>query len=59
MRISEDTLHFVWPTGERLLWMVLVAQASSLWGLVPARTKIHRLEACATKTDLIERVCYQ
>src|SRR5579864_3698543 len=27
----------------------LVAQASSLWGLVLASTKIHRLEACATR----------
>ncbi len=26
-----------------------VAQASSLWGLVLASTKPHRLEACATK----------
>ncbi len=26
-----------------------VAQASSLWGVVLASTKPHRLEACATK----------
>jgi len=34
-----------------------VAQASSLWGLVLARTNSHRLEACATGFDIERSAC--
>jgi hypothetical protein len=41
--------HEILNLQEDVVGRFLVAQASSLWGLVLASTKTHRLEACATK----------